>query len=835
GRLTPFVGREAEIERLLCAWQLARTGEGQVVLLSGEAGIGKSRMAESLGERIAYAAYIRHLYQCSPYHTNSALYPFIQQLERTAEFGRRDTSEQKLDKLEALWAKSATRDAEMPSLFAALLSVPASGRYPPLHMDPERLKAKTLQALLERLRRLAEQSPVLMLFEDAHWIDPTSMEFLDLLADYIRDIPILAIITSRSAPAYAWAGLPHVSAMHLERLDRPHSATMVRQLLERKRFPAKLVEEIVVRTDGVPLFIEELTRTLATSRRVRRRVVATDVGRSEIPSTLQDSLMARLDQLGSAKEVAQMGAVIGREFGSDLLAAVSTLDAHALRDALEALTSSKIVFDRGEPPGTTFVFKHALTQDAAYASLLRSKRQELHALIGETLETSYPERVRVEPEVVAHHYTQAGRPLSAAKYWAAAARRAIDRSANLEALGHASKGLELLAGVAEGPERDPLELALEVLRGAAYRAVRGFASSDAERSFMRARELCEKVDDMRGLIDVRRGLFSCYYARGALALARDQGRQVAEAGQKMNESSSQMLGHWMLGCVTFWQGEFATAQRELEEAFSLYDPNEQRAKTLALQIDPGVNALCHLGWVLWILGFPDRALKTSEKALETARALAQPFAVAMALFFACTTRACCGKQEAVRPLLDELMAVTAEHRLRYIGSCARVLEGQALIAQDHCSAGLEQIGRAFAEFETQEAGVGLPWAMSIAIEGYTRLGLASEALATLSRAFEAVGRNGEHHWEAELFRLKGELVQSTSPANELEAETCFRRAIDIARGQSAKSLELRATISLARLLDRQGKTELARSLVRETRGWFTEGFETADIRTAVER
>ena len=833
-RLTPFVGREAETERLLGAWQLARTGKGQVVLLAGEAGIGKSRMAESLGERIAYEPHIRHLYQCSPYHTNSALYPFIQQLERTAGFGRRDTSEQKLDKLEALLGKSATRDGEMPSLFAALLSVPASGRYPPLQMVPERLKAKTLYALLERLRRLADQSPLLMLFEDAHWVDPTSMEFLDLLADYIRDIPILAIITSRSAPAYAWADLQHVSAMRLERLDRPLSATMVRQLLERKRLPAKLVEEIVVRTDGVPLFIEELTRALAGAPRPRRRAAGTDMGRSEIPTTLQDSLMARLDQLGPARDVAQMGAVIGREFGSDLLAAISTLSADALRDALAALTSSAIVFDRGEPPGTTFVFRHALTQDAAYASLLRTRRQKLHELIAETLERSYPERVRVEPEVVAHHYTQAGRSLPAAKYWAAAARRAIDRSANLEALGHASKGLELLTGAAQGPERDSLELALEVLRGAAYRAVRGFASSDAERSFMRARVLCEKVDDMRGLIDVRRGLFSCYYARGALALARDQGRHVAEAGQTMNESSAQMLGHWMLGCVTFWQGEFATARRELEEAFSLYDPNEQRAKTLALQIDPGVNALCHLGWTLWILGFPDRALKTSEKALETARALGQPFAVAMALFFACTTRACCGKYEAVRPLLDELMAVTAEHELRYLGSCARVLEGQALIAQGRCPAGLEQIGRAFAEFETQEAGVGLPWAMSIAIEAYTRMGRAGEALATLARSFEAVGRNGEHHWEAELFRLKGELLQSSSPANEGEAETCFRRAIDIAQGQSAKSLELRAAKSLARLLERQGKTDLARSLVRETRGWFTEGFETADIRTAVE-
>jgi tetratricopeptide (TPR) repeat protein len=591
-----------------------------------------------------------------------------------------------------------------------------------------------------------------------------------------------------------------VTAIRLERLDREPSAAIVRHLAERRRLPAELIDAIVERTDGVPLFIEEVTRTVAAGGPTRRGATAASLPWPEIPSTLQDSMMARLDQLGSAKEVAQVGAAIGHEFARDLLAAVAAMDRGALDGALATLAASGIVIDRTEAASRTFVFRHALLRDSAYASMLRHRRQELHERIAHVLEASYPERIRVEPELLAYHFTQAGRAQPAASYWAAAARRAIDRAANVEALSHATKGLEALAGVAEAPDREPLELALEVSRGAAYRALRGFASSDAERSFLRALDLGEKLGDVRGLIDVRRGLFSCYYARGALPLARDQAQRVAEAGQRMNEPGSRMLGHWMLGCVTFWQGEFATARRELEEAYRLYDPNEQRSKTLALQIDPGVNALCHLGWAQWILGDPELALATSSKALETARALAQPFAVAMALFFACATRACCGRHDAVRPLLDELTAVTSKYRLRYLGSCARVLEGQALIAQDRCAAGLDQIGRAFAEFEAQEAGVGLPWAMSIAIDAYTRTGAEHEALATLAKAFAAVARNGEHQWEAELHRLKGDLMSSLHPPDDTAAEACFRRAIELARAQSARSFELRAAASLARLL-----------------------------------
>jgi class 3 adenylate cyclase/tetratricopeptide (TPR) repeat protein len=832
GRLTPLVGRESEMNFLRQWWQRAKARHGQVVLLSGEPGIGKSRLAESLGEQIAAESHIRLRYQCSAYHTNSALYPFIHELERTADLGRADTAEQKRDKLEAFLAKSIVHMDAMAPLFAALLSLPASSRYPRLDLTPQQLKDKTLLALLERLRGLAGQAPVLILIEDAHWIDPTSTEFLSLLAHHSQGLPVLAIVTSRSAAAYSWLALPHVSSMQLERLDRHQSAAIVTQLLGRKKLPAEMIEEIVAKTDGVPLFIEELTKTLTMFEPTRKGAISAPAVRAGIPSTLQDSLMARLDRLGSAKEVAQMGAVIGREFSRDLLAAISTLDNHELGDALSALTSSAIVFDRGEPPGTMFMFKHALMEDAAYASLLRSKRQELHCRIARTLEDGYPERVRVEPEVVARHYTQASQFLPAAKYWAAAAQRALDRSANLEALRQATEGLELLPGVQQSAERDRLELGLEILRGTAYRAVKGFASSDAERSFTRARELCEQLADIRGLIDARRGLFSCYYARGALALAREQGQEVALSGRKLNDSSSQMLGHWMLGCIMFWQGDFATARRELEQAYLLYDPNEQRGKTLALQIDPGVNALLHLSWSLWILGYPEQAVQTSDRAIKIARHLSQPFALAMALFFACATGACCGHDDSVRQQLDELKALTAEHGLQYLGSCARVLEAQSLIAQDQCVASLELIDRAFADFRAQEAAVGLPWAMSILAAAYTRLGRAKEGLATLSEAFSIVGRNGEHHWEAELCRLKGELLLLFPVRDEAEAEACFRSAIDLARRQGARSLGLRGTMSLAELLSRQNKTETAWRVLGEAYTWFKEGLDTKDLRKA---
>ena len=824
-RMTPFVGRAQEIEWLLGRWRRATEGAGQVVLLSGEAGIGKSRVALTLVEQLAGLPHIVLRGQCSPYHANSALYPVIQQLERAADFVPGDSVQGKLAKLEALLAGSTPDSSDAASLFAALLSLPANGRYPALELTPQQQKQKTLQALLRGVHELTARAPLLLLLEDAHWIDPTSAELLDLLVREAEHLAVLLIVTSRVRADDTWRGLPHVGSMVIERLDRAQSTDMVARVLEEGNdLPADVVSRIVAKTDGVPLFIEEVTKTLASSSQVLR---------SDVPSTLQDSLMARLDQLGAAKEVAQIGAVIGREFSRELIATLAPFGEPELDQALERLTSSAIVFSRGPSP-SAFVFKHALVQDAAYASLLRRKRQELHLQIAQALETGGQEQLRTEPEVLAHHYGHAGQALMAARCSAAAALRALERSANLEALNHAAKGLELLAGVAASSERDPLELSLAILQGTAYRAVKGFAASEVERSFARALELSNRLGDIPRLIEVRRGLFSCYYARGALAMAQQQGEHVAALGQQVPDRASQMLGYWMLGVIASWQGDFERARRELERAVALYDPNEQKAKTLASQIDPGVNALCHLSWVLWTLGWPDRAIRTSDEAVRTARSLAQPFALAMTLFFACETRACCGQHASASVLLDELFALTAEHGLGYLTSCARILKGQELIARDDCVAGLEQIERASSEFAAQEGGLGVPWSMSIAAWGCARLGRIDEGLAALARGFEAMPRNDERQWEAELWRLKGELLLRRAEPDSGEAQACLQRAIDVARRQAALSLELRAATSLARLFERQGDAALARTMLAQLLARFTEGAGSADLVAATE-
>ncbi|NML16736.1 ATP-binding protein [Azohydromonas caseinilytica] len=778
--LTPWVGRADELSRLLDLWRNATHGVGRLVLVVGEAGVGKSRLVQTLGERIVGAPFYRICYQCSPYHVDSALHPFIHQLEKAAGFAPGEAVSSRLDKLRRLLDAASPALAGATPLFAELLSLPMEG--PAQSWPPERRRRETMAAILGRLRELALQRPVLLVLEDAHWVDPSTLELLGLLAAALPRLPVLLVVTSRVADTgQAWLQGPHASVLNLQRLTPQQAAELASHVAMPTPAAAEQLAQVVERADGVPLFIEELAKAIGGG-----------LPTSEIPGSLHDLLMARLDQLGSAKETAQVAAVIGREFSREFLEALLPLPRTELDTALATMVDTAIVQRR--PQGQVFAFHHALIQDVAYGSLLRTRRFELHGAIAEAIERLDASRAHTEPELVARHYALAGRPLPATRWWAQAALRALGRSANIEALRHSERGGELLPAVPEGAERERLELMLAMLGGAAHRALHGFASIHAERCFARALELSEKLGDVATQVDVHRGLFSWHYARGELGLARAQGQRVADIGNSSGDRAACMLGQWMLGSMSMWQGEFCAASRELELAVSLYRPEEHRLKTLAAQIDPGVNAMAHLSWVRWIAGDSDGAVEAGARAVHAARSLAQPYALTMALFFACAVRACRGEHDQAEPLLRELFAVTGEHRLDFLRACAWILRGQASIAADRCEDGLLAIERALSEFDELHAGIGQPWALAIAASGCSRLGRRDEALQKIAAAFAAIERHGERHWEAEVWRVKGELLWPSA-----QARGCLLRAADVAAQQSAGALRARALASLASL------------------------------------
>ncbi|MDM0046261.1 AAA family ATPase [Variovorax dokdonensis] len=848
--MTPFIGREEEVARGQALLRRVEDGAGQVLLLLGEAGIGKSRLAETLldGSKQRAARIVR--LQCSPYHPHSALHPLIQRLRHEAGLDGCEAPGQAHDRLCQLLASASADEPEPGDLarrvavLAALLSLPEDPRYPPPQLTAQQLKARTLEVAADWLLAPSGSGPCLVLVEDAHWIDPTSLQLLDLLVRRAADAPAGIVITSRTTLDVPWVALGHVNVILLDRLGADEAGAMACSLLADEAPSAKLVAQIVRLTDGVPLFIEEFTKAVesrmpvqsnAGGERLSNLGSMPDNGAFGVPLTLQDSLMARLDRLGSAKQVAQMAAVLGREFTRDGLAGLCGLDHEALDAALGVLMESQVVFGRGSPPHPAFAFKHALVQEAAYASLLRHRRQELHGRAGTILANVQPGGAAVEPELVAHHYALAGQALAAARYSALAGKRSLDRWANLEALGHTALGLEQLEHVQEGEARDQVELALRMIEGTAHRAVHGFASAHVMESFARALVLCERLGDAQHVVDVRRGLFSFYYARGELDLARHQGEQVMQlAEHHPGDRDTRVLAEWMLGVMAFWRGEFGDACERLERAASLYSPHADGATTLALQIDPAVNAWSHLTWGLWILGRPGSALACGARAVATARTLNQPLALAMAQFFHCATLACCGRYDALDEPLGELLAVTSEHGLVYLGSCAKVLRGQHWIETDHHAEGLAQVELAWHEFQAQQAQLGLPWLLSIMALGHAGVGRTAQAMEAIEAALQAMERKGERQWAPEVWRIKAKVLLMGGPDRVAEARAALQTSFSMALAQKAGSLALRSATSLAALLARQGEGAAASAILLPVRAQITEGEGTADLRAADE-
>jgi class 3 adenylate cyclase/predicted ATPase len=817
--LTPLIGRDEEIDLLLRRWARAKAGDGQVVLVSGEPGIGKSRIAAALEERLQTEPHLRLRYFCSPYHQDSALYPFIDQLGRASGFAHDDPASARLEKLEALLALAAPPDEDL-ALLADLLSLPASVYRPLPSLSPQRKKEKTLEALLHQLVGLARQQPMIMVFEDAHWIDPTSRELLDLTVGRVSNLPVLLIVTFRPEFQPPWIGQPQVSILTLNRLDRRDRAVLVEQIAGGKALLDEVVAQIVDRTDGVPLFVEELTKS----------VLESGVSLVGIPTTLHDSLMARLDRLASVRLVAQIGAAIGREFSYQLLHAVSRLPEEELQAALARLVSSELVFQRGRPPDAVYSFKHALVQDAAHGSLLRSTRQRLHAQIAEALEAYSPELMDSQPELFAQHYQEAGLVEKSVAYWGRAGRRSTTRSAMAEAVAQFRKGLDQLALLPVSPEHQQQELEFHSAVGAALQAVKGLAAPEAGEAYARARILWEQLGSPSEFLRVPYGQSIYHMNRGELDLAQRLGEDLLRLSGQRNDPAGLVLGHLSFARTLMLSGRFASSRSHLGEVLALYDPISHRSLVQQVLLDPQVFSQASLGIVLFCLGYPDQALAQSNAAIVEARRVAHLPSLTVTLAWAALLLSLVGENAALGERVDQLVAVAAEQGLLLWRAHGTILCGCVKVKNGDVAEGISLLRDGSAAYRATGAETWMPSYIAFLARAYEIAGQMEDALTHLDDALQIVERTGERWLEAELHRQRGQLL--LQQGNPEAAEQLYRKALSIAREQEAKLWELRAAVSLARLRRDQDRHAEARDLLAPIYGWFTEGFDTPDLKDA---
>jgi TOMM system kinase/cyclase fusion protein len=835
--LTPLVGREQEIALLRERWAQVKDGLGQVVLLSGEAGIGKSRLVQVLTGQVAAEpqAWLTPC-QCSPYYQNTALYPMIDLLQRVAlRFDREEFPPQKLGKLEGFLVQYGLSLAEAVPLLAALLSLPLPADYAPLIVSPERQKQQTLQALLTILLRIAAQQPVLFVMEDLHWVDPSTLELLSLLVDQGPTARILALWTFRPDFSPPWTGRSHLTQVTLPRLPRRQAAEMAGRVAHNKALPPAVLEQVVAKTDGVPLFVEELTKMVLESgllyAREDRYELTGPLPPLAIPATLHDSLMARLDRLATVKALAQLGATLGREFAYELLQAVSPWDEATLQQGLHQLVAAEFLYQQGVPPQATYRFKHALIQDAAYQSLLRSTRQQYHQRIAQVLEAHFPETAETQPELLAHHYTEAGLGGQAIPYWQRAGQHAIERSANVEAVSHLTRALTLLKTLPDAPERRQQELTLLTALGTPLVLTKGHAAPEVEATYARARALCQQLGDAPQLFAALLGLRRYYQHRGELPTAHELGEELLRLAERLDDRGLLVRAHMMLAEVLWWLGEFARTRAHAEQGLALYDPQQDRDHVFRFGNDSGVCCRFFAAHALWVLGYPDQALQRSDEALALAQELAHPFTLVFALQHAARLHQFRREPHRVHAWADAAIALSRERGFSQFLATASMECGWALAGQGQVAAGLAQIRQGLAAYQATGAhprSCDLAWLAG----AYGLVGQPGEGLAVLAEALAAGQKSGEHLYQAELHRLTGELLLARSAEDHAAAETCFQRALDVARRQEAKALELRAAMSLSHLWQQQGKRVAARELLAPVYGWFTEGFDTADLQEA---
>jgi predicted ATPase len=719
-------------------------------------------------------------------------------------------------------------------LFAALLSLPLPEGYPPLSMTPQRQRQQTLEALLTWLLAEATPQPVLFIVEDLHWIDPSTLELLTRLLDQGPVSRLLTLLTCRPEFAVPWGFRAHLTPLTLTRLPQSHVAQMIGCVAGGKALPVEVVEHIVAKTDGVPLFVEELTKMVLESGLVQEREERYELPGPlpplAIPATLHDSLMARLDRLTTVKAVAQLGATIGRTFAYDLLQAVAPLDHPTLQHGLRQLVEAELVYQRGVPPQATYTFKHALIQDAAYQSLLRSTRQQYHQRIAQVLAAQFPETGATQPELLAHHYTEAGLHEHAVRYWHRAGQQAIERSAHVEAVAHLAKGLEIIKTLPDTPERAQRELALHITLGVPLTATQGYGSPDVAQAYTRARALCQHMGDSVQLFLALRGLWNGALLKGELHTAYTLGEQLQTLAEQQQDPALLVEAHRALGTTLYFLGKLAAAHRALKQGVALYDAHLHRSLAFRYGADPGVVCRLYAARALWLLGYPDRSLQSIHEALTMAEDLSHPFTLAFTLDAATIVHIARREVQVAQERAEAAITLSTEQGLTQWLAQGLIHRGWALAAQGQGEEGIAQMHRGVAAWRATGAELAGSWHLALLAEASGGIGQADEGLRGLAEALAVVDKTGERWWEAEMHRVEGLLQLARADAE--RAEACFQQALDVARLQQAKSWELRAAISLGRLWQQQGKQAEARALLAPVYGWFTEGFDTADLQDA---
>jgi predicted ATPase len=835
--LTPLVGREQEVGLLLERWEQAKSGQGQVVLLTGDAGIGKSRLVQMVKEHVANEPHVRWECRSAEYSQNTTLFPLVDLFQRLLRFQTEDTPDAKLEKLEhALSQYRLPVEDTVPS-FAPLLSLPISeDPYPPLNLSPQRQRQKTLETIVAILLELAEHQPVLFILEDLHWTDPTTLEWLNLLLDQTPTASMLVLMTCRPHFQPAWHHRSYLTEITVHRLSHAQVELIVAGMTDGKTFPAEVLQQILVKTDGVPLFVEELTKAILESGQLKtlngHYELTGPVSTFAIPTTLQDSLMARLDRLISAKGIAQLAAVIGRRFAYDVLQVVAQLDDATLQRELGRLVAAEIVYQRGLPPQSTYVFKHALIQDAAYESLLKSTRQGYHRRIAEVLVEQFPATAETQPELLAHHYTAAGLIAQAIHYWQHAGRQALQRSANLEAVQQLTTGLALLATLPETPTGIQQELDLHMALAPALIATKGPAAPEVEQTYARARVLCTQVGETPQLFPTLRGLCWFYRTRGALPTARELGEQLYQLAQREADQTHLLEAHDALGSTLFFLGEHPAARAHLEQALTLIDPTAQRVLALRYGVAPGVWCLAFVALTLWSLGYPVQAMQRSQESLAQAQALAHTPSLMFARHFAAYLHYLWREAPVVQAQAEALLTLATAQEFPLMVGYGTLWQGWAFAMQGRGTEGMVLLHRGLAAVMAAGVMLARPYCLVMLADVTGHTGQIEDGLRLLAEALTVLKANGQGDRLAEAYRLRGILLLRQPTPDATQAEACFQQALTVARHQQARSWELRAAMSLSRLWQQQGKRQEAHDLLAPVYNWFTEGFDTADLQDA---